>query len=129
MFYERVMSFLGPHLRVGVMTLKHMLCFLKGPRAFKYMRLNQFTIALGKAAATIISLHTVHWVSELMYHQHCSSGFLRSLYTHGSLSCKALRTVSDTMSSSMGNALTAVAVVASLAIPTPRQLQHGADHV
>jgi uncharacterized membrane protein len=73
-------------------------------------------MAATKAAGTVVAVHTVHWIAELAYYHNCTGGFFSSLYTHGSISCKALRTLSDCMSSNMGNALTAVAVVASLAL-------------
>lgn len=70
-----------------------------------------------KILAAITSLHTLHWLAEQLYHRQCTGGFFTSWYTHGSLTCKALRTVSDTMSSNMGAAITAALATATVGIP------------
>lgn len=76
-----------------------------------------------KIAATVTSLHTLHWIAEQVYHRQCTGGFFSSWYTHGSLTCRALRAVSDAMSTNMGTAVTAALATATIGIPAVLKIQ------
>lgn len=56
---------------------------------------------LGFFVAIICSLHIGRYLAEYLHYYHCSSSLYSMLFTHGSSTCVALRTLSTNMTANM----------------------------
>jgi hypothetical protein len=67
-----------------------------------------FTTRIVVFCSVVIMLHIGRFVAEYLYYHNCASSVYSLLFTSGSTSCVALRSVSTSMSTNMGVFATAV---------------------
>lgn len=61
-----------------------------------------FATRLVVFSSVVVLLHIGRFLAEYLYYHHCASSVYALLFTSGSSSCVALRSVSTSMSTSMG---------------------------